>query len=197
MPRDASGRKIPGSYGPGRSGGDERALAPFMPRSPESIMQEDRLVGGIGGSGQPAGFHASNTIQSQTPNPNVLGAMMGSEPVDERYEPGSHLEDQNLTEKYRQIQAAYPGVSQEEMDEIYRKYQEDSHWAQRQGVQPEEFEYWLQQHKADAQGSRFGARQPQEVSGPLVERMSENPQLSPEEKAHFMRQLEQQQFGLQ
>ena len=194
MPRAASGRIIPGSYGPGRSGENERALQPFGPQTLSEYQGRHDTQKAIGGPG--IDFRAAG-INPQVRNINVQRAMVGEEPVDERFEPGSHLEDQELTEKYRQIQAAYPGVSQEEMDEIYRKYQEDSHWAQRQGEQPEEFEYWLQQHKADAQGSRFGARQPQEVSGPLVERMSENPQLSPEEKAHFMRQLEQQQFGLQ
>ena len=150
MPRDPrTGKVIPGSYGPGRSGGDERALAPWMPRSPESFMQEDRLVGGMGGSGQPAGFHASDTIQSQVPNPNVQRAMMGLEPADERYEPGSRLEDQELTGKYRQIQAAYPGISQEEMDSIYQQYQKDLHFGQRQGEEPQRFEDWLQQHKSE------------------------------------------------
>ena len=94
------------------------------------------------------------------------------------------------------IAQRFPDVQPDKLDEIYQAWQEHSHWAQREGQEPD-LEQFFQQYEADAQGSRFGARQPQEVSGPLVERMSENPQLSPEEKAHFMRQLEQQQFGLQ
>ena len=147
MPRDPrTGKVIPGSYGPGRSGGDERALAPFRGMSIDEFQNRHDVQQGIGGPG--IDFGAPGTYP-QIPNPNVQRAMVGLEPADERFEPGSHLEDQELTGKYRQIQAAYPGISQEEMDSIYQQYQKDLHFGQRQGEEPQRFEDWLQQHKSE------------------------------------------------
>ena len=147
MPRDASGRVIPGSYGPGRSGQDEQALNQFRGTSLDDYKFQEAINQGIGGTG--INFDAAGTYPQIPRSYRVWPAMAGLEPADERLEPGSRLEDRELTEKYRQIQAAYPGVSQEEMDSIYQQYQKDLHFGQRQGEEPQRFEDWLQQHKSE------------------------------------------------
>ena len=179
MPRDASGRIIPGSYGPGRSGENERALQPFGPQTLSEYQGRHDTQKAIGGPG--IDFRAAG-INPQVRNINVQRAMVGEEPVDERFEPGSHLEDQELTEKYRQIQAAYPGVSQKEIDSIYQQYQKDLHFGERQGEEPQRFEDWLQQHKSEnlPQESQFGGREVnQELPPELLARMQQGQQGPP------------------
>ena len=55
------------------------------------------------------------------------------------------------------IAQRFPGVQPDKLDEIYQAWEEHSHWAQREGQEPD-LDQFFQQYEADAQG--FGGREP-------------------------------------
>ena len=69
------------------------------------------------------------------------------------------------------IAQRFPDVLPDKLDEIYQAWQEHSHWAQREGEQPD-LEQFFQQYEADAQG--FGGREVNpELPPELLARMKE------------------------
>jgi len=105
------------------------------------------------------------------------------------------------------IAQRFPDAMPDELDEIYQEWQEHTHWAEREGQEPD-LEQFFQQYEADAQG--FGGREEvnQELPPELLERMQQgqqpqqemmqNPELDQNsyESQDMKRRLGQQRFGL-
>jgi hypothetical protein len=94
------------------------------------------------------------------------------------------------------IAQRFPDAMPDELDEVYQAWQEHTHWAQREGEQPD-LEQFFQQYEADAQG--FGGREVNpELPPELLERMQQNPELDQNsyESQDMKRRLGQQRFGL-
>jgi len=57
------------------------------------------------------------------------------------------------------IAERFPGVQPDKLDEIYQAWEEHSHWAQREGQEPD-LDQFFQQYEADAQGFGGGGTNP-------------------------------------
>ena len=77
------------------------------------------------------------------------------------------------------IAQRFPDVQPDKLDEIYQAWQEHSHWAQREGQEPD-LEQFFQQYEAAPQESQFGGREVnQELPPELLARMQQGQQGPP------------------
>ena len=77
------------------------------------------------------------------------------------------------------IAQRFPDVQPDKLDEIYQAWQEHSHWAQREGQEPDLAQFF-QQYEAAPQESQFGGREVnQELPPELLARMQQGQQGPP------------------
>ena len=77
------------------------------------------------------------------------------------------------------IAQRFPDVLPDKLDEVFRAWQEHSHFAQREGQEPD-LEQFFQQYEAAPQESQFGGREVnQELPPELLARMQQGQQGPP------------------